>query len=171
MILAFDTAYSGDRARTVCLALHDWSDAAPANVHSEILDGVAGYQPGQFYKRELPCILSLLRSIPLDDVEAIIVDGFVVLDDEGLPGLGAHLHAALNGRVPVIGVAKTNFATLHQLKAEVLRGTSARPLYVTAMGMPLADAATRVKSMHGDFRIPDLLKELDRLTKTPGQRA
>jgi deoxyribonuclease V len=165
MILAFDTAYSGDRARTVCLAFRDWSDSAPANIHSETIEGIADYEPGQFYKRELPCILSLLKTIALDDVEAIIVDGFVVLDDTGLPGLGAHLHAALAGRVPVIGVAKTNFATLHAMKAEVLRGTSNRPLYVTAMGLPLEQAADHVRSMHGEFRMPHLLAELDRMTK------
>ncbi|MBP7514745.1 MAG: endonuclease V [Flavobacteriales bacterium] len=167
MILAFDTAYSGDRAKTVCIAFHDWSDQVPTSIHSETIDGVADYEPGQFYKRELPCILSLLKSIPFDDVEVIIVDGFVVLDDTGLPGLGAHLHAALAGRVPVIGVAKTNFATLHQLKAEVLRGKSKKPLYVTAMGMLLERAADRVRTMHGEFRMPHLLSELDRLTKTP----
>ncbi len=167
MILAFDTAYTGNRAKTVCLAFHDWSDRIPANIHSETIEGVADYEPGQFYKREQPCILSLLKTIPLDDVEAIIVDGFVVLDDTGLQGLGAHLYAALNGRVPVIGVAKTNFATLHRLKAEVLRGASAKPLYVTAMGLPLNQAADLVRSMHGEFRMPHLLSELDRLTKAP----
>ncbi len=167
MILAFDTAYSGDRAKTVCLAFHNWSDAVPASIHSESIEGVADYEPGQFYKRELPCIVSLLKTIPVDNVEAIIVDGLVVLDDTGLLGLGAHLHTALHGRVPVIGVAKTNFATLHQLKAEVLRGKSKKPLYVTAMGMPLEQAADHVRSMHGEFRMPHLLSELDRLTKAP----
>ncbi|MBL7953660.1 MAG: endonuclease V, partial [Flavobacteriales bacterium] len=78
-----------------------------------------------------------------------------------------HLHSALNGRVPIIGVAKTNFTTLHQLKAEVLRGASAKPLYVTAMGLPLGEAAEHIKRMHGVFRMPHLLSELDRLTKTP----
>lgn len=169
MILAFDTAYSGNRARTVCVVFQDWTDWAPANVHSENIEGIADYEPGQFYKRELPCILSLLKTIALDDVEAIIVDGFVVLDDTGLPGLGAHLHAALDGRVPVIGVAKTNFATIHAAKMEVLRGDSARPLYITATGMDLALAADHIRSMHGAHRLPDLLKALDQLTKEPGR--
>lgn len=167
MILAFDTAYSGNRAKTVCLGFHDWTDQVPTSVHSETIEGVADYEPGQFYKRELPCILGLLKTIPLDNVEAIIVDGFVVLDDTGLPGLGAHLHSTLNGRVRVIGVAKTNFATLHALKTEVLRGASAKPLYVTAIGMPLDQAAEHVRTMHGEFRMPHLLSELDQLTKTP----
>ena len=50
MILAFDTAYSGSRAKTVCLAFHDWSDQTPASIHSETIDGVADYEPGLFYK-------------------------------------------------------------------------------------------------------------------------
>jgi hypothetical protein len=53
------------------------------------------------------------------------------------------------------------------LKAEVLRGKSKKPLYVTAMGMLLERAADRVRTMHGEFRMPHLLSELDRLTKTP----
>ncbi len=56
MILAFDTAYTGNRAKTVCLAFHDWSDRIPANIHSETIEGVADYEPGQFYKREFPLI-------------------------------------------------------------------------------------------------------------------
>jgi deoxyribonuclease V len=167
VILAFDTAYTDDQARTVCIAFEHWVDAVPHDVRSEVLTGIQPYEPGQFYKRELPCILSLLKSVPLNDVEAIIVDGFVVLDDSGSLGLGGHLHAALSARVPIIGVAKTNFATVHALKTEVLRGTSKNPLYVTAMDLELRQAAAHVHSMHGAFRIPDLLKELDRLTKAP----
>ena len=92
----------------------------------------------------------------------------MVLDDAGSPGLGAHLYRALDGRIPVIGVAKTNYASVHLAKAEVLRGDSARPLYITAMGIDLAQAAGHIHAMHGAYRLPDLLKELDGLTKEPG---
>lgn len=60
-----------------------------------------------------------------------MVDGYVDLDPGGRPGLGARLHAGLGGGVPVIGVAKTAFRTATHA-AQVIRGHSARPLYVTA---------------------------------------
>ena len=63
MTLAFDSYYSEDKAKTVCLAFKDWSDSKPTNIYEEITSGIAEYEPGAFYKRELPCILSLLDKI------------------------------------------------------------------------------------------------------------
>ncbi|HRF80863.1 MAG TPA: endonuclease V, partial [Flavobacteriales bacterium] len=113
MILAVDTHYMADRAHTVAVLFDAWTAARPAQVISAWREGIEAYEPGQFYKRELPCILDLLRQVDLSQLEAIVIDGFVVLDDAGSPGLGAHLYRALEGRVPVIGVAKTNYATIH----------------------------------------------------------
>lgn len=165
MILAFDTCYSGNTAKTVCVAFHNWTDDSPAAIYSETTEHIAAYIPGEFYKRELPCILSLLKKIDHFPIEAIIVDGFVYLDDEHQPGLGAHLYNNLDKRIPVIGVAKTNFATLQQNKREVFRGNSKRPLYVTTTGMDIDEAAKLVESMTGEHRIPLLLKKLDMLTR------
>jgi exodeoxyribonuclease-5/deoxyribonuclease V len=166
MILAFDTFYSGNQAKTVCLSFKHWTDPEPAAIHTEILDGVAEYVPGEFYKRELPCILSLLKQIDLSSINTIIIDGFVFLDDERKPGLGAHLHKALDEKIPVIGVAKTNFATIEKNKRAVERGESKSPLYITAIGMDVDIAAQHIRNMHGEFRMPALLKQLDGLTKT-----
>jgi exodeoxyribonuclease-5/deoxyribonuclease V len=166
MILAFDTHYFDNKAKTVCLSFAHWTDKEPAAVFPETLEGIAEYVPGEFYKRELPCILSVLKQIDLQDVVAIIVDGFVFLDDELKPGLGAHLYKALDEKIPVIGVAKTNFATIVQHKRPVERGESKNPLYITAIGMDPDLAAQHIKSMHGEFRMPALLKQLDGLTKT-----
>jgi deoxyribonuclease V len=47
----------------------------------------------------------------------------------------------------------------------VLRGTSARPLYVTAAGMPRADAAELIHSMAGRNRMPDALRRVDTLAR------
>ena len=165
MILAFDTYYFDKKAKTVCLAFADWPDEAPYQIHSETLDNVEDYTPGAFYRRELPCILSLLKQVELADVEAIVIDGFVYLDDSGKLGLGGHLCHALGGQVPVIGVAKTNFATIETCKKPLLRGKSTRPLYITAIGTDLEVATAHIQSMSGDFRIPALLKQLDGLTK------
>jgi deoxyribonuclease V len=47
----------------------------------------------------------------------------------------------------------------------VLRGGSARPLYVTAAGLSADEAARRVRDMHGPYRIPTLLKRVDQLCR------
>ena len=67
--------------------------------------------------------------------------------------------------VPVIGVAKSAFRTATHA-VPVLRGTSARPLFVTAAGMPRADAAELVRHMAGRFRVPDALRRADHLART-----
>lgn len=60
---------------------------------------------GEFYKRELSCILAILEDIDLATISCIIIDGFVVLDDAGKHGLGGHLYEQLDPKVPVIGFA------------------------------------------------------------------
>lgn len=165
MILAFDSYYFENKAKTVCLQFADWNDKIPAQIFSEIKEDVNEYESGAFYKRELPCILSLLNKINLDEVTIIIVDGFVYLDDEYKLGLGAHLFNALENRIPVIGVAKTNFAQINNLKREVYRGESKKPLYITSVGVDIDEASAYVQSMYGQYRIPDLLKQLDSMTK------
>lgn len=164
MILAFDTYYFNDTAKTVALVFN-WQDNAPTAVYTETLSGIEDYVPGAFYKRELPCILNLLKQIDLTNIDCIIVDGFVYLDDNATHGLGGHLYEALGQKMPIIGVAKTNFATIEKLKIPVFRGDSRNPLYVTAIGTGLETAAKNVAIMHGSYRIPTLLRELDRLTK------
>lgn len=165
MILAFDTYYFDGKAKTVCLQFKEWIENENFKVFTEIIENVEEYIPGEFYRRELPCIMSLLNQIDLKDVEAIIVDGFVYLDDEKKYGLGGHLYEKLNKKIPIIGVAKTNFASIEKDKIGILRGNSQKPLFITAIGIELEDAVRKIEDMAGEFRIPTLLKELDRLTK------
>lgn len=165
MILAFDTYYIEDKAKTVCLAFESWEEEHLTDTHIEFTECLEEYKPGEFYKRELPGILNILKKIDLNDIDVIIVDGYVVLDDSGKLGLGGHLYESLYQKIAVVGVAKSNFFTLNTGKHEVLRGESTRPLYITALGIDSSFAAQRIKQMKGEFRMPDLLKELDRLTK------
>jgi deoxyribonuclease V len=165
MILAFDTWYFDHRAKTVCLAFAEWAAAVPYKVYAEVSENVEEYVPGAFYRRELPCILGLWQRVEENDVEAVVIDGFVYLDDEGTPGLGGHLYAQLGGKVPVMGVAKSDFSTVQKNKRALLRGGSKRPLYITAIGMDLDRAADNIARMAGAFRMPTLLQQLDRLTK------
>ena len=46
-----------------------------------------------------------------------------------------------------------------------LRGGSKRPLYLTAAGIDVKQAAALVKSMHGGHRVPALLKRADQLSR------
>ena len=165
MIIAFDTYYLEDSAYTICICFEDWTSEHILHVYSETLNGVEEYVPGEFYKRELPCILSLISQIDLSDVKFIVVDGFVYLDDHKKKGLGGYLYEALNSTIPVIGVAKTDFASLVENKSPLLRGESQKPLFITSIGIDLNEAGKYVKSMFGEFRFPKLLKDLDSLTK------
>ena len=81
MILAVDVYYKENVAKAASV-LFDWDSETPHEVASVYIDNVEEYTSGEFYKRELPCIISLLNQIDLKKVEAIIVDGFVYLDDE-----------------------------------------------------------------------------------------
>lgn len=165
MILAFDTYYFDNKAKTVCLEFNNWNEDKNFKIHSEIIDNVSEYIPGEFYRRELPCIISLLNQIDLENIEAIVVDGFVYLDDKKKYGLGGYLYEKLNKQIPIIGVAKTNFASIEKNKKPLFRGDSIKPLFITSIGIDLQDAFQKVESMAGEFRMPTLLKELDRLTK------
>ncbi len=165
MILAFDSYYFEDKAKTVCVHFDDWTAATPIKIEQEIISGIAAYEPGAFYKRELPCILSLLEKIDLNNIDLIIVDSFVLLDDEGKWGLGAYLYDILKEQIPVIGVAKTGFHKNKKNVRELLRGKSSKPLYISAVGLDLDNAYSHIKAMHGDYRMPTLLQILDQKTK------
>lgn len=165
MILAFDTYYYENKALTICIEFETWTDKTIHKVHHEVLENVPDYVSGEFYKRELPCILSLFQKINTDFIEAIIVDGFVFLDEKDKYGLGGHLYESLEKKIPIIGVAKTNFGGDFSQKVEVFRGSSKNPLYITAMEIDKNAAQQYILEMYGEFRIPKLLKELDQLTR------
>ncbi|RQO76693.1 endonuclease V [Pedobacter sp. KBW01] len=165
MILSFDTYYYENKAKTVCLAFENWKTMDDFSVYCEILEDIEEYIPGEFYRRELPCILSLLKKIRFEKIEMIVVDGFVFLDDNDKLGLGGHLYKQLEEKVPIIGVAKTNFASIVKNKRELKRGDSQNPLFITSIGLNIDKAVEYIASMAGDYRIPKLLKHLDSLTK------
>ncbi|WP_253691123.1 endonuclease V [Cellulosimicrobium protaetiae] len=123
---------------------------------------VEPYVPGRFFERELPPLLAVLTQVPALDL--LIIDGYVTLDPDGTPGLGAHV--VRSSTVPtVVGVAKTPFRSATHA-AEVLRGTSARPLHVTAAGIDLGSAARLVTDLPGGGRIPDPLRRVDRIARS-----
>jgi deoxyribonuclease V len=162
MIACVDVDYREAGAIAACVCFQSWSDDTPASESVIPISDVEPYQSGQFYRRELPGVLAVLKSLP-DLPQVIVLDGYVWLGDRQ-PGLGAHLYEALGRRVAVIGVAKTRFARAEPT-AEVLRGRSRSPLYVTAAGIGVAEAAGHIRAMHGPYRIPTLLKRVDQLSR------
>lgn len=165
MILAVDVHYRADFAKSVTIEFSDWEATSPNSIKEVFLQEIAPYVPGEFYKRELPCILAVLEKTNLAVIDCIIIDGYVVLDDTGKLGLGGYLFEALDRAIPIIGVAKKSFHSNVNLVEKVYRGTSKNPLYITSMGIGLEEASSKVKAMAGAFRFPDLLKILDRHTK------
>jgi len=148
----------GARAAAVLAA-----DAAFTHVLAErtaVVPRVAPYRPGEFYLRELPPLRAVLAG--LGGLGLLVVDGYADLDPDGRPGLGAHVHA--ESGIPVIGVAKSRFGTATHA-VPVQRGFSVRPLFVTAAGMPAADAADLVRRMAGRYRLPDALRRADTLAR------
>lgn len=165
MIYAFDTYYYDDYAKTICIAFEEWTSTEESEIFEEKTSIISDYESGAFYKRELPCILSLLSKINLQKGDIIIVDGYVSLDNTGKNGLGGYLYEALNHQYPVIGIAKNGFSSPDSQRREVLRGESKTPLFVTAKGEDVEGIKRKVEQMSGQFRIPTLLKKLDQLTR------
>lgn len=126
---------------------------------------VAPYRPGEFFARELPPLRAVLGGV--SGLALLVVDGYADLDPARRPGMGAYAHAEFG--VPVIGVAKTAFRTATHA-VPVLRGGSARPLFVTSAGMPVDEAAAVVRQMAGRFRLPDALRRADTLARTGHKR-
>lgn len=161
MIACVDVDYQPALVTTAVVAFDTWVDeVARIELVVRSREVPAAYRPGAFYERELPYLLEALDRMP--PLDAVIIDGYVWLAPEQ-PGLGWHVHEAVGSRVIVVGVAKTRFATATAV--EVIRGDSTRPLFVTAVGMDAAVAAEHVRTMHGEHRIPTLLRLADALAR------
>jgi deoxyribonuclease V len=159
-----DAAYGDTASAVACVTLGDWEDASALAEFTHRAGPAADYQPGEFYKREMPLLLSVLGMLPRKP-EIIVIDGYVWLGVEDRKGLGAHLFDALGGASSVVGIAKTKFHGASYWAAEVRRGGSDNPLYVTTAGVDAGEAAAAVKRMHGEHRIPSLVTMVDRLAR------
>jgi len=165
MFLATDVHYDDSRGTAVAAAVGFWRarDAVPTRRFTTAVEVVAPYEPGHFYRRELPCLLPVIeRAAASNPISTVLVDGHVWLR-EGEPGLGHHLWGALGRGIAVVGVAKRPFRD--GVALEVTRGASTTPLYVSAAGVDATEAATFVRRMHGPHRIPTMLRLVDDLCR------
>ena len=167
MILALDVHYVGRNGFCAGVGFAEWVDPEPVYENVTITPDIEGYEPGAFFKRELPCLLTLIHKLEaLPDL--IIIDGYVFLDGRSKPGLGKRLHDALDGTVPVIGVAKSAFHEIDETFA-VYRGRSKQSLYVTSVGIETGDAQAHIRQMAGTDRMPTLLRRTDALARSAGK--
>lgn len=164
MLGCLDVHYGEDHVRTALVLADSWPAAEALAEHVSATPGrAAEYVPGRFFERELPYLVAALTLVPLDALRIVVVDGHVWLDGER-PGLGAHLYEALGARIAVVGVGKQHFRDQTRARP-VLRGQSRSPLYVTAVGLDVDDAARAVQHMHGEHRLPTLLRRVDQLAR------
>ena len=148
MIVALDVQYTATHAHGAAVMFAHWRSLEALGHYTVSESPVAEYQPGQFYLRELPPLLSLIRQIE-PPFGTCIIDGYCHLSPERSPGLGAHLHAALaRPELIVVGVAKRRYREA-QHAVEVLRAGSRQPLFVTAIGTDSATAASWIEAMAG----------------------
>jgi len=163
-IACFDVAYSSMAAAAACVLIAGWDAKGADRTQVRCFDGPpARYEPGAFYKRELPLLLSMISELDVE-IEVIVIDGYVWLDANRQLGLGGHLFSSLGRRIPVIGIAKTRYRN-DTWSIPVLRGESQRPLFVTSAGMEATRAAECVRRMHGEYRIPTILNLVDRAAR------
>ena len=176
MILAVDVHYCDNVAVAAGVSFDVWSAKKASAEYLHQIEGVEAYQPGEFYKRELPCILGLLQAYDLRP-SIIVVDGYVYLDGVSKPGLGKRLYDELyqitdqppmdeviNQKVEIIGVAKKAFLGIDRT-FEIYRGDSAKPLYVTSTLSDIEQAKQHILNMSGAHRIPTLLKRVDQICR------
>jgi deoxyribonuclease V len=164
MILAIDVHYRENEAKAVGV-LFNWEDIQPLNIIVEYLLNINEYKPGEFYKRELPCLLKIIEKVNINEIEVIIIDGYIYTDSQGSFGLGGKLWEVLNKQIPIIGVAKLPFFSNKETVSEIFRGESKKPLYISTIDYPIDKAVENLKKMSGEYRLPTILKQMDTITK------
>ena len=126
MIACTDVYYRATHAIAACLLFRDWPNDCSYFELTNCVEKPAAYEPGRFYRRELPALLSVVEKLP-ERPDVIMIDGYVWLGQESYPGLGAYLYEALGGTSAVIGVAKKLFKEGTAVRG-IRRGKSVRPL-------------------------------------------
>jgi len=160
---AVDVYYRNESAATALVEFQDFSSCTVLKTLFRETEISAPYIPGKFYLRELPCILNILEHSD-NHYQMIVIDGYVFLKEPVRYGLGGHLARAIDYETIIIGVAK-NYLRMAERFAVVKRGKSSRPLYVSAFNMETEAAGLLIKEMHGENRIPCILKLADQISR------
>lgn len=164
MKLVVAVHFDGTQAVAAAAAFDAWDAAEATQTYVSRIIHVEKAVRGAIDLRELPCVMQLLREHSLAP-ELILIDGFVHLDAGETPGLGQHLHQALGGKVPIVGVSRKGLPGL-SAQFEVMREEETQPLLVTCAGIDIGAAKVRLRAMHGRKRVPTLMKLVARLAKS-----
>jgi len=162
MIAFTDVHYRETDATAACVVADGFGAEHPTSEWTAVISPIAPYEPGAFFKRELPCLLEVLRRAP--PLTHVVIDGYVVLDANRTPGLGARLYDALGGKIAVLGLAKTAYQG-SSMATPIVRPGSTKPLYLTSIGIDDAEAIALVNQLHGAHRLPTLVKRVDSLAR------
>jgi deoxyribonuclease V len=164
MKAALDVHYESSRSIAACVVFNNWLDIEPVDLIRVIVPSASQYCAGRFYERELPCLISVLQQADCE-FDTIIIDGYVHLRADVGKGLGVHLFESLSYASVVMGVAKNPLKVADHY-VPINRWRSKRPLFVSAIGCSIEQAAESILSMHGPYRIPTLLKLADHYART-----
>lgn len=176
MILALDSYYKNNICNTSLVVFVRPGSEIPYYTDTIYTEVTSEYIPGEFYKRELPGIIQIIEKLRSEHPEIwnriviIIIDSFITLKsvDKIWGGLGYHLQeylksVGITNRI-IYGVAKSNFGNSDEISKLIYRGKSKKPLYIqstyknhTAVGV--------IHNMHGENRIPAMLKLVDKLSR------
>lgn len=170
--LAIDSYYYSETdSYSVGFVFDTWADSSPVKVLESHVSNFGPYIPGEFYKRELPGVLSIVHQIDLLEFDTIIIDGYVSMVDKDfneLPGLGMKLSEKIemHDKLTIIGVAKSLFGRSDITSIPVIRGEASTPIWVSSVGeFDNLSTSKLIKSMAGKYKLPDILKLLDKETK------
>ena len=91
MIAAFDVHYLDAAEDPVAVAaavvFADWRDPEAAATYLARVPSPAEYEPGQFFKRELPALRAVIDLVK-EPIDTYVVDGYCTLSADGAPGSG-----------------------------------------------------------------------------------
>lgn len=176
MILALDSYYKDDTCNTSLVLFENEKSSEPIYTDTIYTKVTSDYIPGEFYKRELPGIEKILTKFIKehfdwwDKTYIIITDSFVTLKNgcDEWKGLGSYLKEYLKSigyNKVIYGVAKTNFCDCDKISEVIYRGKSKTPLYVQSSTLDNIGVRFMIQNMHGEYRIPTMLKLVDQLSR------
>lgn len=163
MKAVLDAHYENNKAMVSCVIFDSWPDSKPQKIIRVVVPCMAQYRPGRFYERELPCLMSVLHRAN-QAFKTIVIDGYVHLMADIGKGLGVHLYESLPYSSVIVGVAKNPLKVAEHF-LPIYRGRSRKPLFVSAIGCPVEQAAQSILRMHGPYRIPTLVKLADQYAR------
>jgi deoxyribonuclease V len=73
MIAAVDVHYVAGSGCAGCVTFADWADSKPQREYVTQRRDVHEYQPGEFWKRELPCLLAALDTVDVT-LQTVVID-------------------------------------------------------------------------------------------------